>query len=262
MKGTWKSAVFYLALFGFCFLGGRITAQRQAVTAGASPPQGRLAIVIDDFGYNGEGTKAMLALPIPFTAAVMPFSDCSAEDGQAAVAAGKEVFIHMPMESLTGKREWVGESGVFRSMDEGGIKKSVEAAFAILPYAKGLNNHMGSAIMEDGRCLGAVMEVLKEKNAIFLDSVTTANSKGRALAEEKGIPFLARRVFLDSTDDIEVVKKNLRKAAQIALQDGSAVAIGHVGPEGGEITAKAIASLIEELEDAGVVFVTAGELAQ
>jgi len=103
---------------------------------------------------------------------------------------------------------------------------------------------------------------VKEKNGFFVDSVTTAKSQGKTLAEEKGVPFLARRVFLDSTDDVEVVKKNLRKAAEIALRDGEAIAIGHVGPEGGNVTVKAIQSLIPELKSAGVVFVTASELAK
>ena len=34
--------------------------------------QPKLAIVIDDFGNNSAGTEEMLALPIPFTGAVMP----------------------------------------------------------------------------------------------------------------------------------------------------------------------------------------------
>ncbi len=262
MKKEWKNAVCYLLLFCFCFAGGRLTAARQAVKASNMSTCGKLAIVIDDFGYNGEGMDEMLALPIPITAAVMPFSECSKEDAEKAISAGKEVIIHMPMESLTGKPEWVGKKGIFRSMNDEQIKAAVEEAYSILPNAKGLNNHMGSAIMEDKRCLGDVLDVVKEKNGFFVDSVTTAKSQGKTLAEEKGVPFLARRVFLDSTDDVEVVKKNLRKAAEIALRDGEAIAIGHVGPEGGNVTVKAIQSLIPGLKSAGVVFVTASELAK
>lgn len=262
MKKSWKSGLCYLLLFCFCFAGGRLTAARQAVKASNMASNGKLAIVIDDFGYNGEGTDEMLALQIPFTVAVMPFSENSVEDAEKAEAAGKEVIIHMPMEPLTGKREWVGENGIFRNMSEEEIKARVEEAFSILPHAVGLNNHMGSAIMEDQACLGAVLDVVKEKNGFFMDSVTTANSQGKVLAEEKGVPYLARKVFLDSTDDVEVVKKNLRKAAETALKDGEAVAIGHVGPEGGKITVEAIQSLAPELEEAGITFVTASELAK
>ena len=39
-----------------------------------------LAVIIDDFGYNGEGTEEMLDLDIPFTAAIMPFSEEAEEN--------------------------------------------------------------------------------------------------------------------------------------------------------------------------------------
>ena len=266
MKRNWKKGIYYLAVFGLCFLGGRTAAQlqegRENVVPVGGEKRGELAILIDDFGYCGDGTKEMLALPIPFTAAVMPFSACTKEDAEAVRQAGKEIFIHMPMESLTGKKEWVGEKGIFRSMNDAEIQERTREAFSILPDAVGLNNHMGSAIMEDQRSLSAVLDIIKEKNGIFVDSMTTPKSMGKAVAQEKGVCFLGRDVFLDSTDSVEQVKKNLRQAAQVALEKGEAVAIGHVGPEGGKITAEAIRQLIPELEATGVVFVSVGQLAK
>ena len=258
---NWKTGVKYMILFGLCFWGGHFLAEEQAERT-SGERRGELAILIDDFGYCGEGTAEMLALPIPFTAAVMPFSSCTEQDAALVRQAGKEIFIHMPMESLTGKKEWVGEKGIFRNMTAAEIRNRVEEAFAILPDAVGLNNHMGSAIMEDERSLSAVLEVLQEKNMIFVDSVTTGKSLGRKIAGEKGITFLARDVFLDSTDDVNVVKANLRKAAEVSLEKGYALAIGHVGPEGGMVTVQAIRELIPELEAAGVTFVTVSQLAR
>ena len=43
-------------------------------------PKAYLAIIIDDFGYGGEGTDEMLALDADITAAVMPFSEKSAQE--------------------------------------------------------------------------------------------------------------------------------------------------------------------------------------
>ena len=266
MKRNWKKGIYYLVLFGICFLGGRMAATVQGAAERVLPAggekKGELAILIDDFGYCGEGTAEMLALSIPFTAAVMPFSSCTEADAEAVRQAGKEIFIHMPMESLTGKKEWVGEKGIFRSMSDEEIRQRTQEAFSILPDAVGLNNHMGSAIMEDKRSLSAVLDVIKGRNGIFVDSMTTPKSVGKTAAQEKGVAFLGRDVFLDSTDSVEQVRKNLRQAAQVALEKGEAVAIGHVGPEGGKITAQAIRELIPELEAAGIVFVSVGQLAK
>ena len=258
---NWKTGVKYMILFGLCFWGGHFLAEEQAERT-SGERRGELAILIDDFGYCGEGTAEMLALPIPFTAAVMPFSSCTEQDAERVRQAGKEIFIHMPMESLTGKKEWVGDKGIFRDMTDEEIRERTKEAFSILPDAKGLNNHMGSAIMEDERSLSAVMDVLQEKNVMFVDSMTTAKSLGRSIAGQKGVTFLGRDVFLDSTDSVEEVKKNLRKAAEVALEKGYALAIGHVGPEGGMVTVQAIRELIPELEQAGITFVTVSDLAK
>ena len=128
MKANWKNGVLYALLFGFCFCGGRLAAKQDAIAASADE-RPRLAILIDDFGYHGEGTEEMLSLPVAFTAAVMPFTDCTEEDAARIRQAGKEILIHMPMESLTGKREWVGKKGVFREMTDEEIRAATAEAF-------------------------------------------------------------------------------------------------------------------------------------
>jgi len=219
-----------------------------------------LAIIIDDFGYGAEGTDEMLALNIDFTAAIMPFSDESESDVQKVKNAGKDYIVHMPMESLTGKKEWVGDKGIFTGMSDEEIYSTVMEALEIVDGAAGLNNHMGSAIMENERCLNAVLKAVKEKDLMFVDSKTTPKSLGEKLCEEKGIFAVERDVFLDSTDDKIEVKKRLKQAAEIAVKEGYAVAIGHVGPEGGMVTVQAIAEMKDELEKNGIEFVTISTL--
>ena len=144
-----------------------------------------LAIIIDDFG-----TEEMLALDIPLTAAIMPFSECTEKNCKEVFDAGMEAIIHLPMESKTGKRSWVGTKGVFTDMTADEIKQVTEDAFAAVNTAVGVNNHMGSAIMENREKLEAVMDVVAEKNAVFIDSLTTGKSTGKAGAEDKGGSFL------------------------------------------------------------------------
>ena len=246
----------------FCFF----TAQTKLYIANmdtqvfSESEKGFLAIIIDDFGYSGEGTEEMLALDIPITAAVMPFSSASSEDAAAVLAAGKEYIVHMPMESLTGKKSWVGDKGVFRTMTADEIKAVTEEALDILPGAKGMNNHMGSAIMESRDKLTPVFEVLKDKGLFFVDSMTTPDSVAEETAEDTGVTLYKRNVFLDSTDDIEKIKANLIRAGEEAVKNGKAVAIGHVGPEGGLVTAKAIKETAPKLKDMGVEFIFASEL--
>ena len=219
-----------------------------------------IALIIDDFGYSGEGTNEMINLPINFTGAVMPFSASSLEDSEKLTEAGKDIIIHLPMESLTGSKNWIGDKGIFLNMSDEQIKNTVNDAFDILKDAKGINNHMGSAIMEDKRALTPIIQAIKDRNLLFVDSVTTPNSKAEEICANIGIKCIKRDVFLDSTDDINKIKENLLKAEKIANEKGFAVAIGHVGPDGGFVTVNAIKDLYKEMERRGVEFVTISEL--
>lgn len=259
-KAGMKKCALYLCAF-LCLLCMTKKFQPKAATVLAEGSQKcYVAIVIDDFGYDGEGTDDMIALETPFTAAVMPFSSKSAENVEKLQAAGKEMIVHMPMESLTGKKEWVGDKGVFTSMSDEEITQCVKEAFSIVKGASGINNHMGSAIMENERCFSAVMDVVAENELLFIDSMTTENSVGDSVCQKKGISILKRDVFLDSTDDVNVVKNQLMKTAKIAQQKGYALGIGHVGPEGGNITVQAIKELAPLLEKQGIEFVTVSQL--
>lgn len=221
---------------------------------------GYLAIVIDDFGYGGEGTEEIMALDIPLTCAVLPFSEGTQDIILQLENTNKEAILHMPMESLHGKKSWVGDKGIFLDMDTDEVKAVLGEAFSNVTAVVGLNNHMGSAIMEDEEYLKMVIEELKDRDMFFLDSVTTPNSKASEICQEYGVCFLKRDVFLDGTTDINIVKNNLKKAADIALENGFAIAIGHVGPEGGVVTAQAIEQMKEDLERMGVKFVTLSQL--
>ncbi|MPN41371.1 hypothetical protein SDC9_188917 [bioreactor metagenome] len=145
-------------------------------------------------------------------------------------------------------------------MSDEEIKAVVDETFTVLDGAVGLNNHMGSAIMEDERALNVVINDVADRGLIFIDSRTTAKSVSKKLCESRDCCLLGRDVFLDSTDDIAVVKKQLMKAAEIAVKNGTAIAIGHVGPEGGKITAQAIKDLAPEIEKMGVEFVTINQM--
>ncbi len=261
-KQVLKKCLLYLCAF-LCLLCVTRKFQPKAATVSADTSQkSYIAIVIDDFGYDGEGTDDMIALEIPFTAAVMPFSSKSSENVEKLQSAGKEMIVHMPMESLTGKKEWVGDKGIFTSMSDEEITQCVKEALSIVKGATGINNHMGSAIMENERCFSAVMNVAAENNLLFIDSMTTANSVGDNICHQKNIPILKRDVFLDSTDDVNVVKNQLTQTAKIAKQKGYALAIGHVGPEGGNITVAAIKELAPSLQEQGITFVTVSQLQQ
>lgn len=77
----------------------------------------------------------------------------------------------------------------------------------------------------------AVLDVVREKGGVFVDSVTTAESKCGTLAGEKGVPSLERDVFLDSTTEKAWWRNGCGKRQTLPKAKGLCH-IGHVGPEG------------------------------
>lgn len=221
----------------------------------------KVAIVIDDFGNNSAGTEEMLKLPIKFTGAVMPYMPESVNEMNKLIEAGKEVILHQPMEAHTGKRSWLGETPILGNMSIEETRNTFIKNAEQLNKAVGFNNHMGSLITEDKEKMTAILEIAKEKGGFYVDSVTTAKSIASDTAKELGVPTVKRDVFLDSTQDKNKIKENLRKAIKIAEEKGSSLAIGHVGAEGGKVTAAAIKEILEEAGNR-VDFVFASELVE
>lgn len=219
----------------------------------------KVAIIIDDFGNGSAGTEEMLNLPIKFTGAVMPYMPKSVEEESLLISKGKEVILHQPMEAHTGQRSWLGETPILGNMSIEEVKETFTKNADQLKNAIGFNNHMGSLITEDREKMKAVLEIAKERGWFYIDSVTTGKSVAGEVAKEVGIPYGKRDVFLDSTQDKNKIKENMRKTIKIAEEKGSAIAIGHVGAEGGKVTADAIKEVADEVGDR-VEFVFVSEL--
>lgn len=223
---------------------------------------GKLAIVIDDFGLQRKGVYEMLSLDCKLTAAVMPFLEYSEEDAENALGNGKEVIIHIPMQATThDKPSHLGPRPIRVGDSEEILKSWIEDAVSCLPEAVGANIHMGTLSSNKESIIRPVMEELKKREMFFLDSKTSSKSVCRKMADETGIVFYENDVFLEHESKSKgYIKKRLRKAMKIAKESGTCIAIGHVGYEGGVVTAEAISELLEEFKENRVELVFLSEL--
>lgn len=218
--------------------------------------RGKISIIIDDFGNHGDGTSEMLRnIKRPLTCAIMPFMPYTKEEAELAHELGHEVIIHIPMEPHKGNPEWLGAKAITTLLSTEEVKHIIREAIEDVPYAVGVNNHMGSKATEDKRVIQAIIEVLKEKDMFIVDSKTSQKSVIREIAEEYGVKVYERDVFLDNSKDLYNIKKQIKKLELVAEENKIAIGIGHVGPEGGKVTAKAIQEMIPEIESLGLIIV-------
>ncbi len=208
----------------------------------------KVAIVIDDFGNNMKGTEKMLSLPIPLTAAVMPFLPSTKQDATSAHQKGHEVIIHMPMEPVKGKKEWLGPKAITTDLSDAEIRSRIKQAIEEVPFAIGMNNHMGSKATADERVMRIILSVCKEHGLFYLDSKTSPHSVVKKIGEEIGVPIVENKLFFDDLYTSAHVSKQANILLQKVRTEPVMVAIGHVGPPG-EITSSVIRSYIPKIQE-------------
>jgi polysaccharide deacetylase 2 family uncharacterized protein YibQ len=217
-----------------------------------SPRQ--VSIIIDDLGNGLKGTDKIFSIKAPLTVAIMPLLRTSKADAVRAKKAGFEVILHLPMEFYHGKREWLGPGAVTTQMSTEEIKRQVREDLDSVPFAKGINNHMGSKATADERVVRAVLEVVKERHLFFVDSATSPDSKVISIAKEMGVPVAKRDVFLDNINSKHAIDQQLHRLMKKGMERGHGIAIGHVGIQG-ENTSQSIASSLPVLHRSGVQIV-------
>ncbi len=218
-----------------------------------------LAIIIDDFGNGTNGTDDFLNLDVPYTAAVMPKMPNSKEEAEELRKKGKDTILHLPMEAHTGSATWLGGGAILNNMSLDEVEKRIIDDAESVGNIVGINNHMGSKITENEDIMKKVIEYCKENKLIFIDSKTTNKSVAKKIADELGVICVERDVFLDGTKDVSEIEKNLLQAAKIAKKRGFAIAIGHVGEEGGVPTAQAIKNVKASFDKDNIELVTISE---
>lgn len=199
---------------------------RHAAAAPANP--GRLpliAIVIDDLGAANARIAPVLALPAPMTMAVLPYAPAAARAAHDARLGGHEVLVHLPMQA-DGAQD-PGPGALLAGLGPEEFARRIAWNLSRLEGYVGVNNHMGSYLTQNPGAMAMLMAELGRRGLLFLDSRTAQRTVAARAARAAGMTALERDVFLDNEITPEHVRAQLRKAEEIALQKGHAIAIGH-----------------------------------
>lgn len=201
--------------------------KNDAVTVVASSKTAKIAIIIDDVGYQYQQVKALMDLPFALTYAILPNTPYAKRLAEYAHQHNKEVLVHLPME---GSRQEIFEPQTLTtSMKQAEFKRMVSHLLKAVPYAVGVNNHMGSVLTQHPTQMQWLMETLSAHadDLFFIDSFTTPHSQAYSQAKTRNIPSLQRDYFLDNELDPASIRLALQRVINRAQQTGSAIAIAH-----------------------------------
>jgi polysaccharide deacetylase 2 family uncharacterized protein YibQ len=222
----------------------------------APPHRHRVALVIDDLGYNPELAEKLFAIDAPMTVSILPNLPHSHAIARRAAEEGKEVILHLPMEPYDYPNVQVEEGTLLTSMDDSQIRRLIEKALEGLDGAVGANNHMGSRMVEDEAKMRVILEEMKKRGLFFMDSRTSPRSMVYDLARNMGVKTAKRHVFLDGRHTIAYITRQLDSVAEVALENGCGIAIGHLHPT----TLEALRTHLPRLAERGIQFVRLSEV--
>ncbi|MCK4337624.1 MAG: divergent polysaccharide deacetylase family protein [Candidatus Aminicenantes bacterium] len=187
----------------------------------------RVVIIVDDMGYNLQAINTICRIDLPLTVAIIPFSPLSQETAEIAHRSGLEIILHLPLESKNLNKANKMDGIILSGMPEQEICSILDKDLDDIPYARGVNNHMGSKATEDWTTMRIFLERLKEKNLYFVDSMTTSDSIAYKMAQSLDIPTARRHVFLDGELEKSYIKGQLKQLFHLAQKNGHAIGICH-----------------------------------
>ena len=136
-------------------------------------------------------------------------------------------MLHLPMEAHHNDDPYPENYIISSKMNVNQVARRVNDALASVPFAEGVNNHMGSKATENKQLMSLIFSEIKNKNLFFVDSRVTLKTICGPLARQTQIPFAERDVFLDNQHDRVQIEYQFTQLAAEARRQGYAIGIGH-----------------------------------
>lgn len=187
----------------------------------------RVAIIIDDMGYDRAMAEKFLSLEVPLTFSLFPHGPHREYIVRRAHERGLDVMLHLPMEPVEYPSVNPGPGALLTGMSPDQLILQLKRNLDTIPTLVGVNNHMGSRMTTVSTQMYQIFTILKQRELFFIDSLTTAQSVCKPSARLLQVPFAQRDVFLDHRPESEFVRGQIRLLTRIARSHGEAIGIGH-----------------------------------
>jgi len=217
----------------------------------------RVAIILDDIGYDREIVTKFLSLNLPLTLSMLPQSPFKNSILAEAQKHNIEIMLHQPMEPFEYPRANPGPGALLCNMSPDERLQRFIQNLDEMPFVSGVNNHMGSKMTADAAQMRQLFTVMKQRDLYFIDSRTTEKTICRHSAGLLQLPFGERDIFIDHFQDNKFIEKQLLELIRIAKKHGVAIGIAHPYRRTYKILRRMMADMKEKVQ-----FVPASEVTQ
>lgn len=190
------------------------------------PALPKVAIIIDDMGYDEIIGEQLLNASIELTYSFLPFAPHTRKLERLAYRAGKTVFLHLPLEPKNSSFN-PGPGAIYLQDSPETQREKFGKALQEVPHAVGVNTHMGSLFTKDRPAMVNIIREIKARSLVFVDSFTTPGSVGLQVARQAAVKSAGRNIFLDNILNEEKICAQLEQLVILAERNGWATGIGH-----------------------------------
>ena len=185
-----------------------------------------LVIVIDDLGVDQTQTKKVIELAGPLTLAFLPYGYNLETLTAKAIEKKHELLVHLPMQPQALDAD-PGPNALLRTLSETEIRSRIDWNLSQFAGFVGINNHMGSNFTTWEYGMSFIMQEMKKRGLLYLDSLTSPKSVAKKVAREYGLSVFSRDIFLDNEPELDQIRQRLSELEEISRRRGYAIGIGH-----------------------------------
>jgi hypothetical protein len=204
-----------------------------------------VAIVIDDVGWDKKMVYRFLNLGVELSFSLLPHSPFQKEIAETLFAKGFDLMLHLPMEPHEYTTFDPGMDVLLTPMKPDAFVGQLIGNLDAVSHIKGVNNHMGSKMTENMDLMLLIFSVFKERGLFFLDSRTTHKSICNKAADQLGLRFVQRDIFLDHILTRKFILSQVDALVEKAIAQGLAIGIAH--PH--EITFQTLSDILPALSE-------------
>jgi len=210
---------------------GRMAWRVYAAAAPKDADSARIALVVTGLALDGAVTRrAIDELPAAVSLALSPYGDELQHWADEARRAGHEVLLQLPSEPVSYP---TNDPGPHTLMTQASAQDNIAKLTWVLARFTGyvgLINHMGSKFTASGKAMRPILEALKARGLLFVDSHASRFSVAGDLAEMIGLPFVLNNLYLDNKPARAEIDRRLEELAKIARSSGVSVGLARAYP--------------------------------
>lgn len=213
-------------------------------------PRPRIAVVIVDMGLSRVATDAALRRMPPNVTLVFDAQGDDARDWlQRARHDGHETVLSIPMEPIDYPRSDPGPNTLLTSLPNSDNLTRFFVALKSGTGYVGVTSLTGSRFATDAAKLQPVMEEVRSRGLLILDTRTNAHSLVRDMADKMGIPYAVTARSIDENPAPYAIDAALAEIEQRARTEGAVVVIASPLPS----TLDRLEVWIQKIAQRGVV---------